>query len=487
MSIMATKHSRYLSRYKTMISSSTKRKILISNFGLNIHDQIQRQIGKHYFSTTKKKRRNPPPKLSKHAKSNKNSQNMITTRNSRRMQKVTNSNPLPPISKILTSPKLHRRVMDKLVHFQKETQSILLPDSLQNGRPSHEQRMAKTIVMDLKWWTWNIALACVPALLIMSVCEYYQDEMKEYYERQKMMNTKALNDDNEKKVEESVDLLNVIDNENHDGSFIDRMYDSFFNIFVAGRTPHDESTSSTDSTNGGNQVKISPKDYETNQKVSTDENNHEGKYETINGTPDQSTKELLHRITILEEKLGIERTTPKPNKSSTVSDEQNVQKSNIEKRRKAHILTKNKNKVKEEKKITESTNNALINTHESIQERFILIKDKVYEGFKGITEHGASINEDEELDFQTDPGTTERTKHGIGIVTKQNQRIEIDPQARQSIHVSDTEHIPESEDKESRDTTILTDDVIDSTDNRRRWKILKWINSKNSKEKRNEQ
>jgi len=85
-----------------------------------------------------------------------------------------------------------QEIFDRLIEFQKDAQSILMPQFLKDG-PSLGQRERRGVVMDANWWLWNIAMACTPGLLITLVCQYYKSDMEEFYKKQQLLEGKEEN------------------------------------------------------------------------------------------------------------------------------------------------------------------------------------------------------------------------------------------------------------------------------------------------------
>lgn len=87
------------------------------------------------------------------------------------------------------SPSTSNQFLDKIQSIQTNVQNFILPSSIQkqfSNRPSTEQQLQKAVVMDGKWWLWNMALSCMPGVFVICICEYYRGEMKDYYKRMNM-------------------------------------------------------------------------------------------------------------------------------------------------------------------------------------------------------------------------------------------------------------------------------------------------------------
>jgi hypothetical protein len=133
--------------------------------------RIARQL-----STKKKRRKSKAPKPSSKSLS-KSSKNV---------------KPLAPISKVLTSPKVQKQAFNKLVDFQKEVQSFLTPEFMKD-RPAFAEREKVGPVMDHNWWLWNLALACVPGLMVAAICKFYEGDMEDFYRQQKLLEENKAN------------------------------------------------------------------------------------------------------------------------------------------------------------------------------------------------------------------------------------------------------------------------------------------------------
>ena len=101
--------------------------------------------------------------------------------------------PLAPISAALKSPKVKQQIFDRLLAFQKDAQSVLMPQFLKDG-PSLGQRERRVVVMDANWWLWNIAMACTPGILISIVCQYFKSDMQEFYRKQQLLEGNDVNE-----------------------------------------------------------------------------------------------------------------------------------------------------------------------------------------------------------------------------------------------------------------------------------------------------
>ena len=106
-----------------------------------------------------------------------------------RHNKVTSKQPLAQISKALSSPSVKNEIFGKLLEFQKDVQKVLMPQFLKDG-PSFAQRERQAVVMDSKWWCWNIAMACTPGVLIALVCRCYKSDMEEFYRKQNQIDSR---------------------------------------------------------------------------------------------------------------------------------------------------------------------------------------------------------------------------------------------------------------------------------------------------------
>lgn len=106
-----------------------------------------------------------------------------------RHNKVTSKQPLAQISKVLSSSSVKNEIFGKLLEFQKDVQKVLMPQFLKDG-PSFAQRERQAVVMDSKWWCWNIAMACTPGVLIALVCRCYKNDMEEFYRKQNQIDSR---------------------------------------------------------------------------------------------------------------------------------------------------------------------------------------------------------------------------------------------------------------------------------------------------------
>ena len=101
---------------------------------------------------------------------------------------------MAPLSTALTSPKVQRQLFDKLINNQKEARDGLTPNFIQD-RPSLAERERKGPKMDAWWWTWNLAQACIPAMTVVAVCQFYKSDMEEFYRKQQLLDKNDLNGD----------------------------------------------------------------------------------------------------------------------------------------------------------------------------------------------------------------------------------------------------------------------------------------------------
>ncbi len=139
------------------------------------------------FSTvSKRKRKGKPLKKSKSLRA------IIT---SSRSPSSKSKSPLTPISKIITSPKFQDKMKTKLLDFQKEMQELFLPQFFKDTKRFQRFHEAKSkgLVMDAKWWTWNLLVALVPGAIVALVCEWHREEMETYYREQHIKEMKKLN------------------------------------------------------------------------------------------------------------------------------------------------------------------------------------------------------------------------------------------------------------------------------------------------------
>ena len=106
-----------------------------------------------------------------------------------RQNKLASKQPLAEISKALSSPSVKNEIFGKLLEFQKDVQKVLMPQFLKDG-PSFAQRERQAVVMDSKWWCWNIAMACTPGVMIALVCRCYKSDMEEFYQKQNQIDSR---------------------------------------------------------------------------------------------------------------------------------------------------------------------------------------------------------------------------------------------------------------------------------------------------------
>ena len=136
--------------------------------------------------STKRRRKGKLKKASSSSKSN----SIISRLSQNASSNLKTPKALVPISKAITSPKVQKEAFGRFLEFQKKVQSAILPDFWKNRSLSITEREKATLVMDGRWWMWNLALAAVPALTVHVICQYYQSEMEEFYRHQRILEAK---------------------------------------------------------------------------------------------------------------------------------------------------------------------------------------------------------------------------------------------------------------------------------------------------------
>jgi hypothetical protein len=163
------------------------------------------------FSTSVSKRKSCRKlKLKKHSESNK------TTRDRMRVLLETNQLPTDAFSRQKAS-QLLELAQSRLSFFRNKIYQNWNPDylSLQHKRPNKLD-----VVMDARWWTWNIAFALLPAVLIAAFCELRGKPLVEKYRKQQRerQEKQQLSNEHPKSVERTADdesswsLLTVVRN-----------------------------------------------------------------------------------------------------------------------------------------------------------------------------------------------------------------------------------------------------------------------------------
>mmetsp|Transcript_24265 Transcript_24265/g.37071 ORF Transcript_24265/g.37071 Transcript_24265/m.37071 type:complete len:596 (+) Transcript_24265:122-1909(+) len=132
---------------------------------------------------------------------------------------------LAPISDIITNPKFQENVMSKFTQLQSKASDVLTPQFLKDGRRLNEFHKAKTahsqeLVMDAYWWSWNLALACVPALLLHLFCMQFEERKTAFFREQHLREMRKMHGPNyvppEDEEKEQSDCPNVGDGDNGD-------------------------------------------------------------------------------------------------------------------------------------------------------------------------------------------------------------------------------------------------------------------------------
>ena len=308
-------------------------------------------------SKSNRKRRSPPSKKptrteKRIAHIQKNIQHKSKLQRQNKRNKIltnvhkTTTTTFKPITDIVTSDKFQTQVMENLTSFQKQAQELILPDSLKFSRPSREERMRHAVVTDTKWWIGNIALSFLPAVLVALVCEYHREEANEYFERMTRMTAGRQGMDVDSLGERDSDRNYADDGRNtnrnknflneDDKGILDKVTEGI-RLVLFGIQPEiggeeEQPTPPTKDDEIQNDIELSlPQVQRSTMPVSSHDN--------INNK-DETIHELLDRIKVLEDKLGIENVnkqsqrTISPNKQQTTDD--SIPKSNIRRRIEAH-------------------------------------------------------------------------------------------------------------------------------------------------------
>ncbi len=314
------------------------------------------------FSTTtlkthrinkRKSKSSPPPKVTKAQKKIKHIKKSIQFKSNLQKSKVRKNiiqeNILTPIQSSFESTKIIQRdeFVNKMKDFQTKIQNFILPESfiLQNKdrfsmMTSDHQMEQRKLVMDKKWWMYNLFLSCVPGILVWVVCEYHRSEMVDYYEK---MNKSMLLEQGEENLpagyenglggggnrKRSSNNLFMSD-ENSDNTqrkkkgIMDRMKEIANSMFGIG-----DNLSANTNTNSDDH---SSQHHHAQDETST--GNH--KNSMINdkkSKKDATVEELLARIETLEAKLGV-KIEVEEDQTAIISNSSDVRvsKSNIQKR-----------------------------------------------------------------------------------------------------------------------------------------------------------
>lgn len=294
-----------------------------------------------------------------------------------------------PLVQAISSQKLQSQVMDKVASFQNQVQRALLPESIRHvNRPSEKERMLNSVVMDRKWWIWNLAMACIPGVLVACICEYHQTEMKNYYKRMNknlgkqkncsgVENTTDAGDSTSTSAGADTSIFKTLAGDDNKGMteiFSDALKDIFGINLGAIANSHDdtiqESTTYSQSTST-NTAKTNTATTKMNQENHLDDK-MKGTMETQQ--QEQVIEELLSRIKVLEEKLDVEvpiTTTSSTSKLTQTTDENNnyenydnTPRSNIRKR----IEARKKKSMKEEEEEEKHQKNSMATTFNQLKD-----------------------------------------------------------------------------------------------------------------------
>ena len=282
---------------------------------------------------------------------------------------------------VISSQKFQTQVMDKIASFQNQIQRTLLPESMQRvNRPSEEERMRNSVVMDRKWWIWNLALACLPGILIACVCEYHQTEMKEYYKRMNKNLSKQKNGSKAGKVTDAgagegadnsiLKTLAGDDKKGTLGTFSDALK-AMFGVNLGAVEKNCEGTEKSDTLSKNNTAAI---------KLNKDDCLDDQMKEAIGNQQEQhNIEELLSRIKVLEEKLNVEvrTTTTKSSIQSTYenNDYDDIPKSNMRRR----IEARQRQRMKEEEEGQKIPIEAKPNLQHVVETKVKELNDKIHE------------------------------------------------------------------------------------------------------------
>lgn len=145
-----------------------------------VSSQWIRQSSTHSTKGIKRRRKSKPRPSSSSSSSPSSSKTALARVQTRKPSAVA------PLSTVLASPKLQKRLYDKFIDFRQSAQDAFKSHFESDGA-FFALRERRRIEMDAKWWTWNLLLACTPGLLLFLICQYYKGEMEEFYLRQKMI------------------------------------------------------------------------------------------------------------------------------------------------------------------------------------------------------------------------------------------------------------------------------------------------------------
>lgn len=286
----------------------------------------------------RKSKLSPPPKVTKAQKKIKHIKKSIQFKSNLQKSKVRRDiiqeNIITPIQ---SSTKIIQRdeFVNKIKDFQTRVQNFILPESFLlknkdrlNMMTSDHQMEQRKLVMDKKWWMYNLFLSCVPGILVLVVCEYHRSEMVEYYEK---MN-KSMSEEGEENLpgyenrlggsrKRSSNLFVSDDDENtqrEKKGIMDRMKETANVVFGIGDN------------------------LSANTNIDDDSSQHHAQDETSNhknsmindktSKKDATVEELLARIETLEAKLGVKMGVEKDKTAMSNSSNTRISKSNIQKR-----------------------------------------------------------------------------------------------------------------------------------------------------------
>jgi len=192
---------------------------------------------------------------------------------------------LKPISEILTSPKLHENVSNRLTEMKENVKSSLMPTSFQN-RPPVKHR--KGLVMDRNWWFYNICLSCMPALLIAVMCYHEKGNMEKFYDDQRLLDQKRIYGD------DYIPPAEVQEESKRDGESKAWIGTTFYNSLVAlvEYMPEGLGEAATSL--------VRDVDEKTDEPTSTNITSTV----TKESPETQTLSDIIHRIQILEERTG---------------------------------------------------------------------------------------------------------------------------------------------------------------------------------------
>lgn len=285
-------------------------------------------------TTINRKRRNPPMKITKSKKKiihiKKAMKYNATKHKSKVQSEMIHDTIMKPLSsKVEAIQDKHQifqnQIVDQMSSIQSKIQNFFLPESLLKNRPSFEEQRKNAVVMDRTWWMWNLALACVPGVIIACICEYYQPEMEQYYEKmnKNMMEKQQRQDGGNDIYSGSMDsgrhsgdnknnnlnnndksLLDIMRGGEKKG-IIEKMSDSVKAILYGETMPPQSDDDIKNDSNAPDERTVQntinkQNDHEKNHIATMTTNEH-----THSKDENMTIDDLLTRIKILEKKLGI--------------------------------------------------------------------------------------------------------------------------------------------------------------------------------------